>query len=147
MAGDGGRTAAHDMFDADVASKGLGIELVSAGDGAAVARMRVTPAMLNGHSIGHGGFVFLLADTAFALACNSHGPATVAAGGEISFLRPVREGDLLEAYATERVRHGRSGIYDVTVRRGDEVVAEFRGRSRTIARDQPTGPQAAAPAR
>ncbi|WP_174537713.1 hydroxyphenylacetyl-CoA thioesterase PaaI [Micromonospora chalcea] len=135
MTGDGGRTAAHDMFDADVASKGLGIELVSAGDGAAVARMRVTPAMLNGHAIGHGGFVFLLADTAFALACNSHGPATVAAGGEISFLRPVREGDVLEAYATERVRHGRSGIYDVTVRRGDEVVAEFRGRSRTIARD------------
>ncbi|MCW3844259.1 hydroxyphenylacetyl-CoA thioesterase PaaI [Micromonospora yasonensis] len=124
------------MFDADVASKGLGIELVSAGDGAAVARMRVTPAMLNGHAIGHGGFVFLLADTAFALACNSHGPATVAAGGEISFLRPVHEGDLLEARATERVRHGRSGIYDVTVWRDDEVVAEFRGRSRTIARDQ-----------
>ncbi|KAB1903175.1 hydroxyphenylacetyl-CoA thioesterase PaaI [Micromonospora sp. AMSO31t] len=135
MAGDDGRTAAHDMFDADVASKGLGIELVSAGDGAAVARMRVTAAMLNGHAIGHGGFVFLLADTAFALACNSHGPATVAAGGEISFLRPVREGDLLEARATERVRYGRSGIYDVTVSRGGEVVAEFRGRSRTIARD------------
>ncbi|QLQ36197.1 hydroxyphenylacetyl-CoA thioesterase PaaI [Micromonospora robiginosa] len=132
MAGDEGRTAAHAMFDADVASKGLGIELVSAGDGAAVARMRVTPAMLNGHAIGHGGFVFLLADTAFALACNSHGPATVAAGGEISFLRPVRAGDVLEAYATERVRQGRSGIYDVTVRRGDEVVAEFRGRSRTV---------------
>lgn len=135
MAGEDGRTAAHDMFDADVASKGLGIELVSAGDGAAVARMRVTAAMLNGHAIGHGGFVFLLADTAFALACNSHGPATVAAGGEISFLRPVREGDLLEARATERVRYGRSGIYDVTVSRGGEVVAEFRGRSRTIARD------------
>ncbi|MEU4482159.1 hydroxyphenylacetyl-CoA thioesterase PaaI [Micromonospora sp. NPDC023966] len=123
------------MFDADVASKGLGIELVSAGDGAAVARMRVTAAMLNGHAIGHGGFVFLLADTAFALACNSHGPATVAAGGEISFLRPVREGDLLEARASERVRYGRSGIYDVTVSRDGEVVAEFRGRSRTIARD------------
>lgn len=134
MAGTDGRTSAHDMFDADVASKGLGIELVSAGDGAAVARMRVTAAMLNGHAIGHGGFVFLLADTAFALACNSHGPVTVAAGGEISFLRPVHEGDLLEARATERVRHGRSGIYDVTVRRDGEVVAEFRGRSRTIAR-------------
>ncbi len=127
-----GRTAAHDMFDVDVASKGLGIELVSAGDGAAVARMRVTPAMLNGHGIGHGGFVFLLADTAFALACNSHGPATVAAGGEISFLRAVGEGDLLEARATERVRYGRNGIYDVTVWRDDEVVAEFRGRSRTL---------------
>ncbi|MEH0843992.1 hydroxyphenylacetyl-CoA thioesterase PaaI [Micromonospora sp. CPCC 205711] len=121
------------MFDADVASRALGIELVEAGDGAAVARMRVTPAMLNGHAIGHGGFVFLLADTAFALACNSHGPVTVAAGGEISFLRPVREGDLLTARATERTRYGRSGIYDVTVSRGDEVVAEFRGRSRTLA--------------
>ncbi|MFF5174611.1 hydroxyphenylacetyl-CoA thioesterase PaaI [Micromonospora sp. NPDC000089] len=133
-----GRTAAHDMFDADVASKGLGIELVCAGNGGAVARMRVTAAMLNGHAIGHGGFVFLLADTAFALACNSHGPVTVAAGGEISFLRPVREGDLLTATATERTRYGRSGIYDVTVARGDEVVAEFRGRSRTLA-DRPGG--------
>ena len=133
MAESGSRNAAYAMFDADVASKGLGIELVSAADGAAVARMRVTPAMLNGHAIGHGGFVFLLADTAFALACNSHGPVTVAAGGEISFLRPVREGDLLEARAAERTRHGRSGIYDVTVWRDDEVVAEFRGRSRTLA--------------
>ncbi|MEV4727151.1 MULTISPECIES: hydroxyphenylacetyl-CoA thioesterase PaaI [Micromonospora] len=122
------------MFDADVASRGLGIELVHAAFGTAVARMRVTAGMVNGHRIGHGGFVFLLADTAFALACNTHGPATVAAGGEISFLRPVREGDLLTASATERVRYGRSGIYDVTVTRDGEVVAEFRGRSRTLAR-------------
>ncbi|WP_431916022.1 hydroxyphenylacetyl-CoA thioesterase PaaI [Micromonospora wenchangensis] len=121
------------MFDADVASRGLGIELVHAAAGTAVARMRVTAGMLNGHHIGHGGFVFLLADTAFALACNTYGPATVAAGGEISFLRPVREGDLLTASATERVRYGRSGIYDVTVTRDGEVVAEFRGRSRTLA--------------
>jgi acyl-CoA thioesterase len=132
MTDDAGRDAAYAMFDADVASKGLGIELVSVGGGAAVARMRVTATMLNGHAIGHGGFVFLLADTAFALACNSHGPVTVAAGGEISFLRPVREGDLLEARATERTRYGRSGIYDVTVLRDGEVVAEFRGRSRTL---------------
>ena len=139
MGESGSRNAAHDMFDADVASKGLGIELVSAADGSAVARMRVTATMLNGHAIGHGGFVFLLADTAFALACNSHGPVTVAAGGEISFLRPVREGDLLEARATERTRYGRSGIYDVTVWRDDEVVAEFRGRSRTLSRDEGGG--------
>ncbi|GHJ07631.1 hypothetical protein TPA0907_19980 [Micromonospora humidisoli] len=132
------RTAAHDMFDADVASRGLGIELVHAADGTAVARMRVTAGMLNGHRIGHGGFVFLLADTAFALACNTYGPATVAAGGEISFLRPVREGDLLTASATERVSYGRSGIYDVTVTRDGEVVAEFRGRSRTLARPATT---------
>ncbi|MFI6264893.1 hydroxyphenylacetyl-CoA thioesterase PaaI [Micromonospora sp. NPDC051006] len=122
------------MFDADLASRGLGIELIEAADGAAVARMRVTGAMLNGHAIAHGGFVFLLADTAFALACNSRGPVTVAAGGEISFIRPVRADDVLTARATERTRYGRSGIYDVTVTRDDgEVVAEFRGRSRTLA--------------
>ncbi len=133
-AGDvGQRNAAYDMFDADVASRGLGIELVEAAHGAAVARMRVTAAMVNGHAIAHGGFVFLLADTAFALACNSHGPVTVAAGGDITFVRPAREGDLLVARATERARYGRSGIYDVTVTRdGGEVVAEFRGRSRTL---------------
>ncbi|GGM06916.1 phenylacetic acid degradation protein PaaD [Micromonospora yangpuensis] len=126
------RTAAHDMFDADVASRGLGIELVGVADGTAQARMRVTPAMLNGHAIAHGGFVFLLADTAFALACNSRGPVTVAAGGEITFVRPAHAGDLLVARATERTRYGRSGIYDVTVTRDDEVVAEFRGRSRSL---------------
>lgn len=127
------RNAAYDMFDADAASRSLGIELVSAAEGAAEARMRVTGAMVNGHAIAHGGYVFLLADTAFALACNSHGPVTVAAGGEITFIRPVREGDLLIARATERTRYGRSGIYDVTVTRADgEVVAEFRGRSRTV---------------
>ncbi|MFI5489737.1 hydroxyphenylacetyl-CoA thioesterase PaaI [Micromonospora echinaurantiaca] len=121
------------MFDADAASRNLGIELVSAAEGAAEARMRVTGAMVNGHAIAHGGYVFLLADTAFALACNSHGPVTVAAGGEITFVRPAREGDLLIARATERTRYGRSGIYDVTVTRADgEVVAEFRGRSRTV---------------
>ncbi|WP_088997698.1 hydroxyphenylacetyl-CoA thioesterase PaaI [Micromonospora echinaurantiaca] len=121
------------MFDADAASRNLGIELVSAAEGAAEARMRVTGAMVNGHAIAHGGYVFLLADTAFALACNSHGPVTVAAGGEITFIRPAREGDLLIARATERTRYGRSGIYDVTVTRADgEVVAEFRGRSRTV---------------
>ena len=74
--------------------------------------------MLNGHAIGHGGYVFLLADTAFALACNSHGPAAVAAGADVSFLAPVGEGDVLIARAVERVVFGRSGIYDVTVTRG-----------------------------
>ncbi|MBQ1050050.1 hydroxyphenylacetyl-CoA thioesterase PaaI [Micromonospora sp. C51] len=121
------------MFDADVASNRLGIELVSAADGSAVARMRITDGMVNGHHIAHGGFVFLLADTAFALACNSHGPATVAAGADITFIRPARQGDVLVARASERTRYGRSGIYDVTVsREGGEVVAEFRGQSRTL---------------
>jgi acyl-CoA thioesterase len=122
------------MFDDDVASKSLGIELVDADDGRAVARMRVTGEMVNGHGIAHGGFLFLLADTAFACACNSHGPRTVAAGAEISFVASARLGDELVATAEERTRYGRNGIYDVTVRRGSEVIAEFRGRSRTVSR-------------
>jgi acyl-CoA thioesterase len=125
------------MFDRDPASRGLGMQLVDAGNGRATVRMSVTAAMVNGHAIAHGGYVFLLADTAFACACNSHGPVTVAAGADISFLRPVREGDVLEASATQRAASGRSGIYDVTVTRGGDVVAEFRGRSRTIGPGRP----------
>ncbi len=120
------------MFAADQASRGVGMELVHVGQGAAVVRMRVAMQMLNGHAVAHGGYVFMLADTAFACACNSEGPATVAAGADISFLAPVREGDVLTATAMQRARYGRSGIYDVTVRRGEEIVAEFRGRSRTV---------------
>ncbi len=124
----------EEMFAADRASRGLGIELLKTGDGAAVLGMTVTASMVNGHGIAHGGYVFLLADTAFACACNSHGPVTLAAGADITFVAPAREGDVLEATAEERTRYGRSGVYDVTVRRGDEVIAEFRGRSRTLAR-------------
>ncbi|MFE2440241.1 hydroxyphenylacetyl-CoA thioesterase PaaI, partial [Streptomyces sp. NPDC059409] len=94
----------------------------------------VTPAMVNGHRIAHGGCVFLLADTAFACACNSYGPVTVAAGADIVFVTPAHEGDVLVARAEERARYGRSGIYDVSVHRGEELIAEFRGRSRS-ARD------------
>lgn len=124
--------AVQEMWATDVASRSLGMELISAGIGHAVVRMPVTDAMINGHDVAHGGFLFLLADSAFACACNSHGPVTLAAGADITFVAPVKRGDLLEARATERVRFGRSGIYDVTVYRGDEVVAEFRGRSRTV---------------
>ncbi len=124
----------EEMFAADRASRGLGIELLKTGDGSAVLGMTVTASMVNGHGIAHGGYVFLLADTAFACACNSHGPVTLAAGADITFVAPAREGDVLEATAEERTRYGRSGVYDVTVRRGDEVIAEFRGRSRTLAR-------------
>ncbi|WP_092529691.1 hydroxyphenylacetyl-CoA thioesterase PaaI [Amycolatopsis arida] len=125
------------MFDADRASRALGMELVEAVGGSAVARMRVTESMVNGHGIAHGGYVFLLADTAFACACNSHGPVTVAAGADITFVTSARLGDDLVATAEERTRYGRSGIYDVTVTRGDgTVIAEFRGRSRTIQRSR-----------
>lgn len=120
------------MFAADLASRGLGMELLAAGPGTATVRMTITPAMVNGHAIAHGGYVFLLADTAFACACNSRGPVTVAAGADITFVIPARAGDVLVATAAERVSYGRSGVYDVTVHRGDQVVAEFRGRSRTI---------------
>jgi acyl-CoA thioesterase len=126
----GGPAAA--MFAADQASRSVGMELVEAGEGRAVVRMRIAATMINGHDIAHGGYVFMLADSAFACACNSYGPVTVAAGADIAFLRPVREGDVLTAVATERAAAGRSGIYDVTVHRGGEVVAEFRGRSRTL---------------
>ncbi len=120
------------MFRADEASRRLGIELVEHDEGTAVLRMTVTPTMVNGHGIAHGGYLFLLADTAFACACNSHGPVTVAAGADIVFVAPAREGDTLVARAEERARFGRSGVYDVTVRRGAEVIAEFRGRSRSV---------------
>lgn len=119
------------MFESDRASREVGMDLIDTGDGTAEIRMTITASMVNGHGIGHGGYVFMLADTAFACACNSGGQVTVAAGADISYLAPVREGDVLVATAAERVRYGRSGIYDVTVRRGDEPVAEFRGRSRT----------------
>lgn len=126
-------SAARRMFEADRASKNLGMRLVGLDEGSATVEMAVGPLMVNGHGIAHGGFVFTLADTAFACACNADGRGvTVASGAEITFVAPVREGDLLVATAAERVVFGRSGLYDVTVRRGDEVVAEFRGRSRTL---------------
>ncbi len=118
------------MMRADEASRTLGIALDSYGSGRAVARMRVRPDMVNGHALAHGGLVFTLADTAFAAACNSVAAPTVAAGAEIVFVAPVRLDDDLVATAELRTEFGRTGIYDVTVRRGSEVVAEFRGRSR-----------------
>jgi acyl-CoA thioesterase len=120
------------MLADDDASRALGIEVTQVGDGSATARMTVRADMVNGHGITHGAFVFAVADTAFACACNSRGPATVAAAAAITFVAPSHAGDALEARAVERIRFGRSGIYDVTVRRGDEIIAEFRGTSRTI---------------
>jgi acyl-CoA thioesterase len=120
------------MWADDDASQSLGMHLVSVGPGRAVLSMKVRPDMANGHGIAHGGFMFTLADSAFAFACNSHNRRTVAQGCDIAFLAPVRSGDVLEAEAVERWRQGRNGIYDVTVRCGDQVVAEFRGRSREI---------------
>jgi acyl-CoA thioesterase len=132
MADRAGEDPAASMFAADVASRGLGMTLLSAADGTATVAMRIAADMVNGHGMAHGGYVFTLADTAFACACNSRGPVTVAAGADITFVAPVRAGDQLTASARELVSFGRSGIYDVTVTRGDQVVAEFRGRSRAL---------------
>lgn len=120
------------MWAADAASKALGMSLEEVGDGTARISMVVRDDMVNGHGLAHGGLIATLADSAFAVACNSRGVDTVAAGFEIALLAPVRLGDLLVAHAHERTLRGRSGIYDVTVYRDDEVVAEFRGRSRAI---------------
>ena len=121
------------MLAGDTASRSLGIEIRDVAPGRATACMTVSLAMVNGHGICHGGYLFLLADTAFAFACNTHGVDVVAAGADVDFLAAVREGDRLVATAEERVLRGRSGIYDVTVRRDDDVVLEFRGRSRALA--------------
>lgn len=120
------------MMAADAASRALGIELVEQAEGRAVTRMAVRPDMVNGHAVAHGGMIFSLADTAFACACNSYGPVTVAAAAEIVFVAPARAGDVLTAEAVVRTRFGRSGVYDVTVRRGQDVIAEFRGRSQQL---------------
>ncbi len=94
--------------------------------------MTVKPHMVNGHGIAHGGFIFTLADSAFAYACNSHNKRTVAAQCNISFIRPGKLGDRLIAVAREISRTGRSGIYDVRVTVDDTAIAELRGHSRTI---------------
>jgi acyl-CoA thioesterase len=122
------------MRAADAASRELGLELDEVRPGYARARLRITPSMVNGHELCHGGYLFLLADTAFAYACNTYDEVTVAAACDIVFVSSARGGDELVAEATERRRYGRSGLYDVTVTRvGDgAVVAEFRGRSRVI---------------
>lgn len=127
------------MWQDDRASAAQEIELLDVGlyddgRGHARARMRLREHQVNGHDIAHGGHIFLLADSAFALACNAGGHTTVASGGEISFVTAGRLGDVLIAEASERVTYGRSGITDVTISRESDgaVVAEFRGRSRRI---------------
>jgi acyl-CoA thioesterase len=120
------------MLAADAASRMLGIELAAYGPGWARTRMTVRGDMVNGHGICHGGLIFSLADTAFACACNSWGPVTVAAACDIVFIAPARTGDVLTAEARVRSRYGRNGIYDVTVTHDARLVAEFRGRSHQV---------------
>jgi acyl-CoA thioesterase len=127
------RASAEAMWVEDTASRGLGMQLISVEPGHAVLAMAVTDSMVNGHDLCHGGYLFALADSAFAFAANSYNQRTVAHHCTITFVNPVRRGDRLVARAVERSRVGRSGIYDVTVTRAEGlVVAEFRGHSRTI---------------
>lgn len=130
--------AVRAMMAADRASAALGIELVECSEETATARMTVRSDMVNGHGLAHGGMIFSLADTAFACACNAAGPVTVASSAEIVFVAPAREGDVLLAEAVQRIGFGRHGLYDVTVRCGDRVVAEFRGRSQRLSIGAPS---------
>ena len=121
------------MFGRDRASQGLGMRIVRVAPGYAEMAMTVRPDMVNGHAICHGGFVFTLADSAFAFACNSYNFNTVANGCTIEFLAPSHEGDVLTAVAHERSLVGRNGVYDVEVRnQAGATIAHFRGKSTRI---------------
>ena len=127
------RACAEAMFAEDTASRSLGISIDDVAAGFARLSMTVSDSMTNGHKMCHGGFIFTLADSAFAFACNSYDERTVAQHCAVTFIEPAMLGDELTAEAHERSRSGRNGIYDVTVRRADgAVIAEFRGHSRTI---------------
>ena len=124
------KRCANAMYEKDAASRRLGISVEVTCAGQAEARVEVTADMINGFDVCHGGYIFTLADTAFAFACNAYDELTYAGGASIDFLRPVRVGDMLVAVATERHRGGRSGVYDVTVsNQNGEEVAVFTGRS------------------
>ena len=130
---DRARRCAELMFAADRASPGLGMAITEVGPGRAVMTMQVREDMLNGHAICHGGFIFALADSAFAFACNSYNQNTVAQQNQITYISPGQAGETLTATATETSRTGRSGVYDVTVTGQDgRTIALFRGLSRTV---------------
>lgn len=121
------------MWAHDRASKATGMQVVAVGPGSATLTMRVRADMLNGHRSCHGGYLFTLADSAFAFACNSHNQRAVAQHCSITYLKPAFEDDLLSAVATECAVAGRTGLYDVTIRnQREELIAQFRGHSRTI---------------
>ena len=127
------RRAAEAMWSGDNATQGLGMELVTVAEGFAEITMPVRQDMVNGHGICHGGFIFTLADSAFAFACNSRNQMTVAAGARIDFIKAAKEGDVLTASAQVVHQGKRTGVYDAQiVNQAQEVIAEFRGNSATI---------------
>jgi len=127
------RACANSMWANDEASQSLGMQIEDVTSGRAVLSMPIRADMLNGQKICHGGYMFLLADSAFAFACNGYNQFTVAQSCKIDFLAPAFMGDILTAVAEERYRERRSGIYDCTVtNQGGKVIAEMRGNSRTV---------------
>lgn len=127
------KASAEHMYARDHATQGLGIKLIDVGPGSAHMQMLVRPDMLNGHATCHGGFIFTLADSTFAFACNSYNLQTVAAGCTIEFLAPAKEGELLQAVAIEQSRSGKTGVYDVLVTNSDgKKIALMRGKSHQI---------------
>ncbi len=125
--------AGRTMFERDPASQALGMVLAEIRPGYARMTMTVRADMLNGHATCHGGYIFMLADSAFAFACNSHNLSTVGAGCTIDYLAPGRAGDVLVAEATEQALQGKTGVYDVTVKTADgRTIALFRGKSHRI---------------
>ena len=142
--------ATHQILENDYASEWMGIEVLALGDGHATIRMTLRQEMLNGFGMAHGGMIFAFGDTAFALACNPASPPpgaagtdadsiTVASGVDINFLKPAFQGQVITAVADRRSSAGRSGLYDIQIFAADpgtqlpgELIAEFRGRSRTI---------------
>jgi acyl-CoA thioesterase len=124
---------AQAMYSRDRASQALGMKIATVSPGRAELTMTVRADMLNGHAICHGGFIFSLADSAFAFACNSYNLTTVASGCSIDFVAPAREGDRLTAFAHERSASGRTAVYDIEIRnQNGETVALFRGKSYRI---------------
>lgn len=154
----------HPILKDDYASEWMGIEVLALTDGHATIRMTLRQEMLNGFGMAHGGMIFAFADSAFALACNPVNPTaeeadtiTVAAGVDINFLQPAYTGQVITAVADLRASAGRTGLYDIRIFAADpgtpaatamptsdagpafapgELIAEFRGRSRTITKKQ-----------
>ncbi|WP_427172322.1 hotdog fold thioesterase [Arthrobacter sp. 92] len=152
--------ATHQILKDDYASEWMGIEVLKVEDGHATIRMTLRQEMLNGFGMAHGGMIFAFGDTAFALACNpatpgqgEEGTITVAAGVDINFLKPAYRGQVITAVANRRAHAGRTGLYDIQIYAADpgapglspadatpadplpgELIAEFRGRSRTISK-------------
>ena len=129
------QACANQMVEKDRASSALGMAIEVTQPGTAEVQMTVTDNMVNGFDICHGGYLFTLADSAFAFACNAYNDVTVAASGSIDYLQPVKQGDQLTAIARETHRGKRYGVYDVEVRNQHHVlVAVFRGRSAALGR-------------